>query len=508
MVLPFLRYLIHFSNILFIGCYNILPPAINLVFVTAYIIFFKDDFKKITLPSKKILGFFLLAFVSFSLIKFPPLFIKGPGSIENFDYYKYNYLLDQIFKNFPLTQIYIPDVRHFVSYDRTFAARVIMDSGRNYLLSYYYAIYLPPVLFGWILQALRFNINVLHLQIFFNFWAVLTISAAMTNIYAVKKQKIFVFLFFIFFIGGLDGLMVLLHPEIPADLFLDIQDGGQSGFFIPCRIQDLSGSLQTSPGHLMSALVALFGVILLDNNPDKPTRNFLVAGIALFVFSTSLLAFTSFCLFVLAMYCRKVFFPEGIKNAGFVKRIKKAAGTIKKDEAALLGLVLVFMFVFYSEGRQSSLIKTFVDIEKLKDYGVWKFMLFFLQELTPFVLLAAVLKIRDYRYYLCLLYIVMISLFGSRDLILTSPILMIAYMLYRSAMAFDFKIKSHTAVLLLIMTLYSPSLISNLHVSYRKQLGYRSDMTASDMIGFDPELPYQFKALHTDVYRAFSRNVP
>ncbi len=341
-------------------------------------------------------------------------------------------------------------------------------------MSYYYAIFLPPVFAAKVLARLGMSMSVFGLQVLFILWTGMMIGLMIANLQLQMKKQAWIFFGLLFLIGGFDGLHVLLNKQLGSVLFADIQNGGINQIFLPLRIQDFTSYVFFIPGHVMSSVAALTGIILIERGHGSGMKKFFALSLPLFVFSTSIFAFFGYCfyLFLAGVDWLKIHHE---KKKDLIEKVKN---DFFAPEIFLFLTVVAAMVIFYGGKREPHAL----DVLR-GTYSVSKISFFLLQELLPFALAAALLKIKDWRYYASIVFISFLCCVGSRALMMSTSILPILYLIYKIACCLDFKNRRAVIGMAIISLLYLPSQMANVAVIFDFQNKYEKNMSESTAIG-------------------------
>lgn len=446
--------LIHLYNILFLIFFNIIDVPYRIILVISYIFFYVLR-TNITICQGRAIHVKKFLLVTLLLFLFTHSFLlNGYETIPNWDYYKYNKLLVDIF-NSNLTP-----------------AVIIADE--KFLLAYYYSIFLPTVVFGHFLQIF-IEINVFDLQIIFVTLNTLIIAYMLVLINAEINNKPFnnIFLWLIFCFGGLDyALLILFHESWNTGILInDIQNGGDNWFFATLRLQDFLSYVFWLPAHTISSLVALYFIIMIRNEkvPLK-IQTFILVPLVLFIFSTSIFVFASFIIFMAYFYMIKIKF--NILNFFNYKTI----------------LILAIIIAFYSIDKNSVNIGRFLSKNIILIES--KILAIFVsQEFILFCLIGLLTKQKS-EYYLSILVLILFALFGSRDLLMSSGLLFFLYLLYLISIKYNsLNMKPIRKIIFVsIIFIALPQVFWNFlgAIDYQKKIN--DDMTQSEAIGLNDDL--------------------
>jgi len=441
-----LIFIIHIYNALFILSCNIIDIYLRIIFLFFYFfIFLNLEMKDSLKIDKKI---FSLVFIFVSIFTFSYL-INGFSTIPNWDYYKYNKIMWDIFNN-PLN----PSVN---------------IENNSHLLAYYYVIFMPSIVLALFLD-LFIKITVFKLQFIFILLNTIFISYLLTIISEKIKLQVkkHYFLILIFSLGGLDYLFMIFNPEINNGLYIinDIQNGGNSWYYNPLRLQDFISYIFWLPAHTISALVALYFIIHIENTtPSEKEKLFITIPLVMFLFTTSIFSFFAFMIYMSYYY----FFNKNNFNLSIFINYK----TI---------VLVIFIGIFYTYDKSNSSLGMFLSLH-IFHYGIYKYFLFFIQEFTLFIILGLVTK-QKVEYYLTILAIILLSLFGSRDLLMSTSILLYLYLIYCiSTTNFQVYSKKRKNVIYLIVILASPGILWNFTGAIDIENRYKNNMNHAEAVG-------------------------
>ena len=433
-----LKWIVHGYNLLFLLSNTLFSTWINIVFTGAYGLwiarsliqrppFGGGDLRALfraCIPGWFTVGvFFFLATVGFGYL------IHGPMTVPNWDYYKYNTLLDGI--------------SHSLGHPSVVWGR----DGQIHALAYYYVIFLPSV---WLskLLALDGALRVFQLQALFVGINVVVATMLLSSVLAEVKHKRS-FLFLLLFLVGLDGLFFpFLTWGMAPHWVNDIQNGGANWYFSPLRIQDFTNYFFWLPGHTIAALAAMKVLLVIDKGraTDPKVMSFIAGPFLLYLASTSVFSFMAFGV------CLAVGYLERYGLDGLL--LWKGVMLHRKALAIAVGVV-VGMGCFYGYQREYAGFGIFISLHMLHLSPV-KWVLFILQEFGLF--LGFYWLYRPRPAFLALMGVMtVLSLGASRDLLMSSSILFLLMMVYFAAQTWD--LKQHIRAAVIIMLLGLPSLL-------------------------------------------------
>jgi hypothetical protein len=322
------------QTLLFLAAFNILTLEIKIIAVITFVIFvifsfkkiWKFDFSKVYQPIKINIFFVLIAVIILIFVH-----IQGPLSfneeIFNFDWHKYNVLLNDISEHPGLPALHINDKETNFHDER-------------HALTYYYAIFMPAACVGYLVNThvtpdLKMNI----MAFIFDAWlllgqilALLIIPAVINSIFGNKKSISFFSVAYILFVlfMQMDGWEYLIRE---GALFLsDIEWNNR--FYFPLRLQSFLSYSYWIPGHLTASMLGLFVLSIFKKVNNLKFIPIFV--IYLYTLSSSLFAFCSIQLFIYILWLNNS--KEDIKYYLYEKKI----------EILIVILTSIIIILFYS----------------------------------------------------------------------------------------------------------------------------------------------------------------
>jgi hypothetical protein len=379
--------------------------------------------------------------------------VNGMTTVPNWDYYKYNTLLDGIYH-----AVLRPSV-------------VWGQDGKPHELAYYYAIFLPSI---WLSKAIGCGhaLTIFHVQAVFIGVNVLVASVLLSSVLSEIKNR-WSFIFLLLFLVGLDGLFLPLMTwgTFPT-LINDIQNGGVHWFFSPLRIQDFGSYFFWLPGHAIAAVAAMRVLIGIDRGmgDDRRFIQFVSGPFLLYLASTSVFSFLSFGVALFVMVLMK----NGVDFRGVQKMV------VAHRHAAVCAFVVVaFMGVFYGYHREYAKFSIFISLHMMH-LGVAKWALFVLQEFGLFMGFYWAYQIRK-EFIVFVGIMILGSLGASRDLLMSSSILFLLMMTYFASERWS--VKNNIVAAVIIGLLGFPSLALNGLGIFDFSHEYSDSMTSAEAKG-------------------------
>jgi len=386
------KLIVHTYNLLFIISNGLNWPlkAIGLVVYGWVMMLSWGAVARGRLSGRYYVGLLILACVGLGFL------VNGPDTVPNWDYYKYNYLIDGISRT-----LFHPGV-------------VWSTDGQWHALAYYYAIFLPTT---YLSAGLSFFTTVTP----FSKQVIFISINCLVGAYLIfdtgnQHRRPWIWLCLLGGLIGLDGVVTLVIDR-GFHLTNDIQNGGGHWFFSSLRIQDFLHYFFWLPGHTLAALVALSVVLRLEGSVAWSDRWFICVPVLLFLCATSIFATLAFfAIYVLYYWTGRITIrpsiPEGIAS----------------------GVLMAMMGGFYAYNRQVSGFSTFVSLH-MRVIPIWKWVLFLGQELVPFAIVGWWVK-PPKEYWIVCIGIAGVSLIASRDLLMSGGILAVLVMVSDAARAY------------------------------------------------------------------------
>lgn len=182
-----------------------------------------------------------------------------------------------------------------------------------------------------------------------------------------------------------------------------------------------------------------------DFRPQKPLSAF--PWISLFILSFFILSSVKFG------YC----LLNGFHTIAKKDPSNRSYLSLRPSEVmTLIGVVIV---LFYGIGRGTGQLSPFFN-PYLRDHPPYKLILFLIQELLPFVVVWIFLRIKDLRYAMLIFLLLGLSLVGGPDMLMSSSVLVVFYMIYEMARSADFGRRKTVVTLVVLALLCMPNLIS------------------------------------------------